>query len=518
MQAISRPWVLQAEQPSAVPVEDKAEWLWLVAIIALGMALRWLSPAMKSDFWYDEVYSYIVAGRPLRSMMYTLYLGGDTNPPLYTVLLHFWIKLGDSDTHVKLFSLLFAVSSMVVLYLLARRIGGRRVATLSCLLFAASQSTITYGVEARPYSLFLFLSLLSTYQFLSAIHEDLPQVESRQSFSKRWLAYSIASVLTLYTHWFGLLLLFVQATALVIYRSRFRRIARPYFISIGMIASCSLPLAPFLWNQISLQSAAGGYSWPGKPGLRSVIDVAAFLAGGRDLLWIVGAIFIAACVAVRKQPVDQSVRRYLIFFVSYLMLPVILVFTASNLLARDSFFVNRYFLPFIVGVHILAALSLSCINRRIAFALSLVFVLFPLVKAVKHWRTPETPYSQVASELPAGSRGDILIAHLSPMSYYPVLHYRKVSGATEKILVKSTRTYEVSYNLEAGMLSADELMEVGAGLHNYTDLWVVIDPVDRDNRVGETYDYIQNDSGLILESAKQVIGLRLEHYKVRGRW
>jgi hypothetical protein len=103
------------------------------------------------------------------------------------------------------------------------------------------------------------------------------------------------------------------------------------------------------------------------------------------------------------------------------------------------------------------------------------------------------------------------------MSYYPVLHYRKVSCATEKILVKSTRAYEVRYNLEAGMLSADDLMEIGAGLHDYTDLWVVIDPMDRDNRVGEAYDYIQNDGGLIHESAKQVIGLRLEHYKVRGR-
>ena len=107
------------------------EWLPVAAIVALGVALRWWSPAMKSDLWYDEVCSYTVAGRPFCSMMHTLYLGADTNPPLYTILLHFWLKLGASDTHVKVFSLLFATASIWVVYLLAKRLFGRRVGLIS---------------------------------------------------------------------------------------------------------------------------------------------------------------------------------------------------------------------------------------------------------------------------------------------------------------------------------------------------------------------------------------------------
>lgn len=73
---------------------------------------------MRSDLWYDEVYSYRTACLPFRQMLHSLLLGGDTNPPLYTLLLHFWLKLSHSDTHIKTLSLVFGLASIAVMYLL----------------------------------------------------------------------------------------------------------------------------------------------------------------------------------------------------------------------------------------------------------------------------------------------------------------------------------------------------------------------------------------------------------------
>ena len=112
MRTISRPWLAPAKHPYKLIIATKAEWLGLSGVIALGAALRWWSHAMKSDLWYDEMYSYLVAGREFSSMMNILYSGADTNPPLYTLLLHYWLKLGTSDTHVKCLSLLFAIASI----------------------------------------------------------------------------------------------------------------------------------------------------------------------------------------------------------------------------------------------------------------------------------------------------------------------------------------------------------------------------------------------------------------------
>jgi 4-amino-4-deoxy-L-arabinose transferase-like glycosyltransferase len=500
---------------SNLPSARKAlDHLSVPALLVLGAALRWWSPAMKSDLWYDETYSYNVAARPFRTMMAILYRGADTNPPLYTLLLHFWIKFGHSDVHVKLFSLLFGTASIAIFYILSKRIAGRRAALVSCLLFAASQPVITYAVEARPYALFLFLSLLSTHFLLTALEQGRPQ-RSSSRLAYPWLGYAVASVLVIYTHWFGLLLVLVQLSAFVVYPPHFRQRVRPYVFSLLAIAFCCAPLGPFLWNQVSLQNAVGGYSWPGKPGLRSLGDLAAFLAGGKNLLLVIVVVLVLTYRAKRRRSLEAppGIHSHASFFIVYLILPVAVVFVTSNLLSSNSFFVHRYFLPFIIGGHILIGFCLSRIDRRAMLILLLGFVAAPLIRTARHWHTPEIPYSQIAQQLPSNFSDEVLIAHLSPMSYYPVRHYRPSLGPRERILWAGPDCcYEVSYNLRAGVLNADELIEIGPELGKYTELWVILDPMDRDKKIPLTHENVRTNSNFVLESEKRIGGLRLEHY------
>lgn len=492
----------------------RTEWLILIAIVGLGVALRWWSPAMRSDFWYDEMYSYMIARQPFADMMHSLLLGGDANPPLYTFVLHFWLKLGDSDTQAKLLSLLFGTAAIPAIYLLAKRIGDRWTGLLAALLLATSQAAISYSVEARAYAIFLCLSLLSTYFLLSIFGKAAAQA----SVQFKWFAgYVTVTALVIYTHWFGLLLLAVQATALVIYYHAARRILGRYILSLIAIGVCCLPLTPFLWNQIARREAAGGFLWPGRPGLRSLYDLAAFLFGGQNLLVLAGVIFVLAYLSQRKRPHREAnhFRRHLVFFSGYFVLPIAVVFAMSKLLTRYSFFVPRYFLPFVAGVIILIALALVRIERRVAIVCALAFVLFPVVKFVKHWQQPETPYSQLAAMLPAELHDKAMIVHLSPMSYYPTRHYQQTDAASEKVLwsqeVKTS--FPIRINLAGGLLKPSELLEVDA-LDDYEDVWVVVDAIDQDRSVQEIEARLRNDRRFSLESEQRFAGLRLEHFTV----
>src|SRR5215471_5358608 len=490
----------------------------LPSLIILGAATRWWSPAMKSDLWYNEAYSYSVAARPFHGMMAILYRGADTNPPLYTFVLHFWIKLGHSDAHIKLFSLMLGTASIAIFYLLARLIADRRAALVSCALFTTSQSVITYSVEARPYALFLLLSLLSTYFLLTAMERDRLQ-EQPLVRTRAWLCYAVTGIFMVYTHWFALLVLFVQSAALPVYRPHSGRQARAYLASLAAMSICCLPLAPFLWNQVTLQTAAGGYNWPGKPGLNSLLDLAAFLAGGKNLVLVFGLVLALACRAIAKRrfEVPLHTKKHAAFLIVYLVLPMATVFLISRILPSSSFFVPRYFLPFIVAGHLLMGLCLTRIDRRVMPIILLAFVATPLIKTARLWRAPESAYSQLASHLVLNSGDSVLVCHLSPMSYYPVVRYCSGSGPRERILWSGPDCcYEVSYNLRGGMLDYSDLIEVGPELMKYTDLWVIVDPIDRDGKIRVTYRDIRKNSGFILASEERVGGLRLEHYVASG--
>ena len=128
-------------------LKSKAEWLIVAAICAVGTVFRLVSPKMSADLWYDEVFNLFVAQQPFAHMLHSLYLGvptgarmdpGDTAPPLYTVLLHLWMKMGSSDTHVKHLSLVFGVASIWAMWLLVRRVAGQLGGLVSCLLLAVS--------------------------------------------------------------------------------------------------------------------------------------------------------------------------------------------------------------------------------------------------------------------------------------------------------------------------------------------------------------------------------------------
>ena len=473
-----------------------------------------LSPKMTADLWYDEVFSLIIARSPFGEMLHRLYVGGDTIPPLYPLLLHLWMKVGASDAHVKRLSLVFGVASIFAMYLLARRAGGKVAGVVSCLLLAASPLAGYYSIEARPYAVFLFLSLISGYFFVASVQEG--HGEGASSRLKMLAAgYWVSTALAIYSHWFGLLLPVVHTAGVMIYRPFCHRMIRRHLLSLIGIGCCCLPLLPFLWKQVGLQAAVGESTWPGRPGLSSLFEIVLLTTGGRALLALTAAFFLIAYVGENRQTIPQKtvLKRNNEFFAAYSLLPVIAVYTISILTGHYTFFVPRYFLPFLVGLYVLVGLAASRMDWKMAAVWALAFGLVPVYEAASYWRPPENPYSHIAARLSGEDKPGVLIAHLSVASYFPVLHYRG-STATDKVLWDPATGggYLLAYNIGGEMLASGDLVDLGSGLLQYRELWIVADPVAADPETKALDEWLRNNNGLQLLSEERLGQVNLAHY------
>ena len=162
--AIKRPQnTLSLSQSASSPLELSL----LVLIAGLAAVLRFHSLAAKS-FWFDEGVSVAIARLDWYNFARILWRR-EANMSLYYFLLHFWLYFGGSEFFVRALSVLFAVASVPVIYLLGRRLFDSRVGLIAAALMAVNAYHVQYSQDARSYSLMVLLCLLSSLYFLKCL-------------------------------------------------------------------------------------------------------------------------------------------------------------------------------------------------------------------------------------------------------------------------------------------------------------------------------------------------------------
>src|SRR5918993_3625895 len=126
------------------------------AAVALGVALRFFS---TSALWLDEALSVNIASLSPGDILEAL--RHDGHPPLYYLLLHYWMELvGDGDAAVRALSGVIGVATLPVAWVAGRRIAGIDGARWSVVVLALSPYAIRYSSETRMYSLVMLLTLV----------------------------------------------------------------------------------------------------------------------------------------------------------------------------------------------------------------------------------------------------------------------------------------------------------------------------------------------------------------------
>ena len=192
-------------------MNDKKQ-LWLVfLIILLGFLLR-IYRIEHQSVWFDEAFSLTVSRQSLSEMTDQL-IRDFVHPPLHYYLLHVWFNLvGFGAWQARILSALFGTLSIAMIYLFAKDLFNQQTAILSALLLTVSQLGVLYSQEARPYAQLLFFVLSSSYLFFVAL---------RKGNALAWWGFVISSTLMIYTHYYGVLVVFSLLSYTVFYRKRY---------------------------------------------------------------------------------------------------------------------------------------------------------------------------------------------------------------------------------------------------------------------------------------------------------
>jgi mannosyltransferase len=158
-----------------------------VAIVALAAALRFEGLA-RDSLWYDEAISLKYARAPIGDREHW-----HNGMVLFHAMLHGWIRLADeSEAALRFPSAVFGVAAVALLIALVRRVNGWTAALLAGLILAVSWKHVDYSQEARSYSLFIMLAVLSTLLLVRLLERPS---------TPRLVAYGIALLALAYSHY-----------------------------------------------------------------------------------------------------------------------------------------------------------------------------------------------------------------------------------------------------------------------------------------------------------------------------
>ena len=127
-------------------LEELAPWV-AGAITLIGGLLRVFQLGTKG-MWLDETFSVWLANQGVGDMLQWI-VKIDQHPPLYYLLLHYWVALyGDTPYAARLLSVLFGTATIPIMYLIGKRLSGPVMGSAAAVLLAFSPFNIFYAQES----------------------------------------------------------------------------------------------------------------------------------------------------------------------------------------------------------------------------------------------------------------------------------------------------------------------------------------------------------------------------------
>lgn len=363
-------------------------------------------------------------GRVVRAVLVS-----DTSPPLYYLLLSGWTRvLGTGDAALRFFSLLWAVLTVPLLWLLGRELGGRDLGWIAAVLYAWSPASVFYSVEGRMYSLVWLLATALAWQTLrvARVGPHLPALAA-------WIALAAAG---LYTHYFFLFVWLAVGAWLLLWPGRLPRAAVAALVGASALAAVpwyvQLPASlsrwrvtgawlsdPLRWPEIATRPfelawslLAGGSHWGGSP----LVD--GFLA----LAWVLLALWI-----MRRRRLHELFASGRLLVWAWVAAAVLGPYAFDLLRGTGASRIPRYVLSALPGAILLGSMCVQQLAPRLRTAFGGLLIvgwaagLWPIVRQPSR---PGAVYGALASELDRWARpGDVLLVHSVPSGVIGLSRY-----------------------------------------------------------------------------------------------
>lgn len=369
---------------------DKTYYL-LLLVLLVGTFLR-VHGLSSQFYWYDEIITLEVAYDSLGSII------TGNRPPLYLALAHFWIgNFGHSEVAARLLSVIFGIASIILIYVVGKRLFDRKIGVVSALLMSVSVFQIHYSQELRYYSLFEFMTLVSFYFYILFLR-------SKSYFHAA--LYILSTILLYYSHDFGIFIIAVQNLYLLMKLKTLKPVILKWVLSQLLII---LGIAPrFLYSFGNKAIGEGGPNWISPPGLWAPLNtIKGYMSpafGSHDsttyfiavLFLLIGTLTYILFAGKEKwlKSLKQlisgfrtvwKIKSETLLVALWLFVPILLVLLMSEVL--KPMYLNRYLICSAPACYILAALLLAKLNKVVPVGIILIAFLILISPGLYNYHT-----------------------------------------------------------------------------------------------------------------------------------
>jgi hypothetical protein len=299
--------------------------LLLLLILLAAFALRTWELGSRS-LWFDEGMEYWVATAPLAELPASVQRAIQ-DPPLYSLLLHFWMQVSHSEYHLRFLSVCASLLSIAGLIVLGRRVGGETAGVYAGILSALLPSEIRYAQEVGQYGLMVCLLTWTTFALFSAIHTN---------HLWRWVGWLLLATCATYSYYGAIFTVLIPLGVYVtgeLMQGRWSRIMAPVASGFGYVLLIAPLVIIFLPQQLFRGPTAGALQplsaspwlevrrFPGE-----TLQLLAFQFSGWPWTWlpvwlpaglVLATLVLATLAAVRQVPVRRAVLALVVTTVGY---------------------------------------------------------------------------------------------------------------------------------------------------------------------------------------------------------
>lgn len=392
--------------------KDKRYW-WAIFLLAIFLRCIFLE---RRGIIYDDAFTILLSQQSFGNIIKGT--AADTMPPLFYFLLHFWMKISAEIWFLRLLSIIFDLGSILLFYLIIRRLAGYRVGLLAFALAAISPLQIYHAQDIRMYAAAQFFLMLYLWFFIKIANAD-------KAGWKNGIGLVLSGACALYSHNLMIFALIVPDVYLLA-RKEFRKLLSLLELQfiIGMIF---LPWLLYLPGQIA---KIQGAFWTPQPGIAELIQSMTQMTSSlpQQGFWLYAAVFLAVFIFVfvflelwRNRTDYQNwsfiflasfLPPFILFTLSYLIRPV---FVTRGFLASALFFLGLA--GYVIGAHP---------QKIVRYGIIAVFTASAIIGLVPQYQFdqfPRSPFREAAAELENRvNRGDVIL-HDNKLSYFPMRIY-----------------------------------------------------------------------------------------------
>lgn len=382
----------------------KIEAFYIWPIIFIAAFLRFFNLGTES-FWFDEIYTVHLVSQDSQAFFQEVLTNGSvTRNAFYYFLVYFWVSPFEmSEVSIRSFSVITGVISIGMIYLVGKELFGTRIGLISAFFMAIAEFQIQYSQDARSYSLFALMTLISMYCYIIA---------SKNNNFWSWLSISVVNVLLFFTHSYAIFIIFAQYVHFFYFIRTHRNAVVSWGIAQLPLLIFIIPsLLPILINNGTANGFEGGLAWITTPSITELIKtIIAYIIPRQHehswnfvwlktiiglLIFVIGAFFFTYKkleISQIKDLISQNslfnINNELFLVLSWFAFPLLIPFAFSLIITP--LFVDRYTICAAPAFYILMAFVISRIGQKIPEFISIIALLIIIVPGLQDYYTAHT--------------------------------------------------------------------------------------------------------------------------------